>query len=141
MNQHFEIEFKNELTKEQYLRILDKEFRNSTDKNPMTSQTNYYFDTIDQVLKKQLSVLRIRVTDSTNELTFKVSHQGFLMESSFLLSNNECTKIIHSTQLVLSSYLLPTDSIPKLESISKDTVFTIFNQFKTIRYKNMSAII
>ena len=135
LNQHFEIEFKNELNKEQYLHLLDNEFKDSSDNILNTFQTNYYFDTIDQVLKKQHSVLRIRVTDSSNELTFKVPHQDFLMESNYHLSNNDCSDIIQSTQLVLSSYLLPTDSIPKLENISKDTVFRLFNQFDTDRHE------
>lgn len=133
MNQNLEIEFKNELTEEEYFLLVKKEFEGLSHSKHMTFQTNYYFDTIDQLLKKQSSVLRIRVTEANNELTFKVPAQGFLMETNYNLTEDQVTEILQSRSLQLSSYISSTLSIPALNHISKDTVFKLWNQFQTKR--------
>ena len=133
LNQNLEIEFKNELTEEEYTLLVKKEFEGLSHSKHMTFQTNYYFDTIDQLLKNQSSVLRIRVTEANNELTFKVPAQGFLMETNYTLTDDQVTEILQSRSLQLSSYIPSTLSIPALEHISKDTVFKLRNQFQTKR--------
>ena len=133
LNQNLEIEFKNELTEEEYFLLVKKEFEGLSHSKHMTFQTNYYFDTISQLLKKQSSVLRIRVTEANNELTFKVPAQGFLMETNYTLTDDQVTEILQSRSLQLSSYIPSTLSIPALEHISKDTVFKLWNQFQTKR--------
>lgn len=133
MNQNLEIEFKNELTEEEYFLLVKKEFEGLSHSKHMTFQTNYYFDTIDQLLKNQSSVLRIRVTEANNELTFKVPAQGFLMETNYNLTEDQVTEILQSRSLQLSSYISSTLSIPALNHISKDTVFKLWNQFQTKR--------
>ncbi|HLQ41132.1 MAG TPA: CYTH domain-containing protein, partial [Tetragenococcus sp.] len=109
LEQNFEIEFKNLLTKNEYLAILAKEFPDASDKKNghAIHQSNYYFDTINQDLKKQHSALRVRVTDSYNEMTLKVPYQGFLMENNLHLSNNKASEIINNKQIVLSSFNSP----------------------------------
>ena len=133
LNQNLEIEFKNELTEEEYFLLVKKEFKGLSHSKHMTFQTNYYFDTIDQLLKNQSSVLRIRVTEANNELTFKVPAQGFLMETNYTLTDDQVTEILQSRSLQLSSYIPSTLSIPALDHISKDTVFKLRNQFQTKR--------
>ena len=133
LNQNFEIEFKNELTEEEYTLLVKKEFEGLSHSKHMTFQTNYYFDTMDQLLKNQSSVLRIRVTEANNELTFKVPAQGFLMETNYNVTEDQVTEILQSRSLQLSSYISSTLSIPALNHISKDTVFKLWNQFQTKR--------
>lgn len=135
MNQELEIEFKNELTESEYSMIFEKEFKDSNPEKQMTFQKNYYFDTIEQLLKKQSSALRVRVTNFGNELTFKVPNRGFLLETNYNLHHNEVEQIIQSNQMKLSSYISSTDSIPELEGLTKETMFYLFNQFETKRYE------
>ena len=137
MEQNFEIEFKNLLTKTEYLKLLAKEFPNASDKNNNQAihQSNYYFDTKNQELKKQHSALRIRVTDSYNEMTFKVPYQGFLMENNLHLSDNEASKIINNKQIVLSSLSSPDNNFSFLDKELKDSTFYLFNLFQTQRFE------
>lgn len=135
MNQELEIEFKNELTESEYSMIFEKEFKDSNPEKQMTFQKNYYFDTIEQLLKKQSSALRVRVTNFGNELTFKVPNRDFLLETNYNLRHNEVEQIIQSNQMKLSSYLSSADSIPELEGLTKETMFYLFNQFETKRYE------
>ena len=135
MNQELEIEFKNGLTEPEYFTIFEKEFKDSNPEKQMTFQKNYYFDTIEQLLKKQSSALRVRVTNFGNELTFKVPNRGFLLETNYNLHHNEVEQIIQSNQMKLSSYISSTDSIPELEGLTKETIFYLFNQFETKRYE------
>lgn len=131
MEQNFEIEFKNMLTEVEYSTLLRNEFQESMETPNL--QSNYYFDTLSKTLKEQGSILRVRVRESFNELTFKVPHQGFLMETNYHLSHNEVSEIIQAKQMKLSAYLSSTDSLPELENISKETRFYLFNQFETKR--------
>lgn len=68
MTKELEIEFKNMLTQEEYLRLLEEfdAFHNG----PVT-QHNHYFDTADFQLKKQRSALRIRNKSGIFECTLK----------------------------------------------------------------------
>jgi len=133
VEQEFEIEFKNMLTEAEYEGILQKEFTDYPHSKHMTIQTNHYFDTIDKILKGQNSALRIRTTDAYNELTLKVPHQDFLMESNLSLTNEQVSDILNTKQLVLSSYLSAHDEMPLPDEVMDDTFFYHFNSFKTKR--------
>lgn len=130
MNQELEIEFKNMLTSDEYDQILKSEF--GDDAKRMIMQSNYYFDTIDEVLKKQNSALRIRKTDSFNEMTLKVPSQGFLLETNLSLSDNKCSEILETKQMKLSDEMLLDGEV---KQISKDTDFYLFNSFETKRFE------
>ena len=129
MNQHLEIEFKNLLTKEEYDRILKSEFSDGNEQK--ITQSNHYFDTKHHELKAITSALRIRKTDSFNELTIKSPSQGFLLETNISLRDNDCSEILETKQLKLSDYLQDVE----YENISKDTIFYLFNHFETVRFE------
>lgn len=131
MEQNFEIEFKNMLTYEELQVILYHEF--SQKKRDYIKQSNYYFDTKNQDLKNQHSALRIRTTDSYNELTLKTPHEGFLMETNLNLSDNNVSEILNNKQFILSSYLTSKDIFDSLDSITEKSIFYLFNSFKTER--------
>ena len=129
MEQNFEIEFKNLLTKDEYLELLTKEFPedSSQRKKKAIHQTNYYFDTSNKDLKKQNSALRVRITDSTNEMTLKVPYQGFLMENNLHLSDNDTSEIMNNKQIVLSSFNSPDNNFSFLDKEIRDSTFYLFN--------------
>lgn len=137
MEQNFEIEFKNLLTKDEYLGLLDKEFPDNSNLRSKKAiyQANYYFDTLNKDLKKQNSALRVRITDSTNEMTLKVPYQGFLMENNLHLSNNKASEIINNKQIVLSSFNSPDNDFSFLDQKIKDSTFYLFNSYQTKRFE------
>ena len=137
MEQNFEIEFKNLLTKDEYLNLLSKEFPDDSNQRNKKAiyQTNYYFDTSNKDLKKQHSALRIRVTDSSNEMTLKVPYQGFLMENNLHLSDNKASEIIKNKQIVLSSFNSPDNNFSFLDKEIRDSTFYLFNSFQTKRFE------
>lgn len=69
MTNHLEIEFKNLLTEDEYLRLLTE---SDIDFNGLHSQTNLYFDTKEAFLKKHKMGLRIRLLPQSIEFTLKV---------------------------------------------------------------------
>lgn len=129
MNQNLEIEFKNLLTEEKYDKILESAF--SDNKKKKITQSNYYFDTKNQDLKALDSALRIRLTDSFNELTLKSPSRGFLLETNVSLSDNESSGILEAKELKLSSYISDLNFV----DITEDTIFYLFNSFETVRYE------
>ena len=137
MEENFEIEFKNLLTKEEYLTLLAKEFpKDSIQREKYAiEQTNYYFDTSNQDLKKQNSALRIRVTKSYNEMTFKIPYQGFLLENTLHLSDNDTSEIINNKQIILSSFNSPDNDFSFLDKEIKDSTYYLFNSFQTKRFE------
>jgi len=137
MEQNFEIEFKNLLMKEEYLEILAKEFPDTCNKENKQAiyQSNYYFDTKNQDLKKQHSALRIRVTGSYNEMTLKVPHEGFLMENNLHLSDNDTSEIINNQQIVLSTFTSLNSEFPFPKNITNDSILHLFNSFQTKRFE------
>ena len=129
LEQNLEIEFKNLLTKSEYDTLLQTVFSDGNQKKIV--QQNYYFDTIDHQLKNQHSALRIRKTDSFNELTLKVPSQGHLLETNLSLRDNVCSEILKAKQLKLSTIYADIE----IDSISNDSVFYLFNQFETVRFE------
>ncbi|MGY3765646.1 CYTH domain-containing protein [Vagococcus vulneris] len=103
MSNELEIEFKNMLTEEEY-RYLVQAY--STPSTHTITQTNYYFDTNSNLLKKHRMGLRIRMTDDFNELTLKVPSK----------SDHTLTEITDSlteadTALFIGKRLLPDNSV------------------------------
>lgn len=129
LKQHLEIEFKNLLSMVEYESLLGAVFSDGNQKKIV--QQNYYFDTKDHQLKNQQSALRIRKTDSFNELTLKVPSQGHLLETNLSLRDNVCSEILNAQQLKLSSI----NADIEIENISHESVFYLFNQFETVRFE------
>ena len=129
LEQNLEIEFKNLLTKSEYDTLLQTVFSDGNQKKIV--QQNYYFDTKDHQLKNQHSALRIRKTDSFNELTLKVPSQGHLLETNLSLRDNVCSEILEEKQLKLSTIHADIE----IDNISNDSVFYLFNQFETVRFE------
>ncbi|RZT23174.1 MULTISPECIES: CYTH domain-containing protein [Fictibacillus] len=78
MSQEIEIEFKNLLTYEEFLQLIDAfEVR----KSDFIEQTNYYFDTEDFQLKNHKSALRIRFKKDTYTLTLKQQFEEHILET------------------------------------------------------------
>src|SRR5690625_46971 len=100
MSQEIEIEFKSLLTEEEYHRLLH--FYGGDQPTPH-SQTNYYADTPDFMLKDHGSALRVRRVDNqTNECTLKTPHNNHLMETTFPLDDASAEKMIQENNFDLS---------------------------------------
>lgn len=117
------------LTEADYLNILEAVFE--ADDQQKIIQSNFYFDTIDRLLKRQKSALRIRKTPSFNELTLKVPSQGFLLETNISLSNNMCSSLLEMAQFKLSDI----SSDIHIETLDPEATYYLFNQFKTTRFE------
>lgn len=133
MKQELEIEYKNLLNKDEYLRILDKEFMNLSSDHQII-QTNHYFDTSDQLLKKHQSAVRIRRLQTRNELTFKVPAQDFLMESNFSLDKIQTNLILDKKEFSLNEITDQKVDL-KIPGLTNQSILKHFNQFTTVRYE------
>lgn len=87
---NIEIEAKILLDKENYEKII-KELHFPEEK---TKQTNYYFDSKDQILKKYAMVLRIRESEHNFVLTIKAPLSEGLLEKNQNLSEKEAEDLI-----------------------------------------------
>ncbi|GLO65667.1 MULTISPECIES: CYTH domain-containing protein [Oceanobacillus] len=91
MSQEIEIEYKNLLTKDEFIQLQqDLSFPTSSVK-----QTNYYFETKNFDLKKHGSALRIRKKQGQYQLTLKQPHEDGLLETHDDLTEQEFQKWIH----------------------------------------------
>ena len=136
MEQELEIEYKNLLTEDEYQTILENEYlklNQDTDYQKI-SQTNHYFDTNKADLKKQGAALRIRTHNHSNELTFKVPSQDFLMESNFNLDKIQTEYILNKGSLKLSQLTSQPIEL-NLKNIDLNSTFIHFNTFSTLRYE------
>ena len=102
--QNLEIEFKNMLTKGEYVRLFQF-FK--LGKEAIFTQENHYFDTADFLLKKNRAALRIREKNRKYELTLKQPYKEGLLETNELLSAQEAEQ-------ALSDNILPNGTIRKL---------------------------
>ncbi|UCZ51948.1 CYTH domain-containing protein [Bacillus shivajii] len=93
MNQEIEIEFKNLLTKQEYVLLCDKYSEVLSDKK---IQTNFYFDDEQMSLKEHGSALRIREKSGKYVLTFKQPHKEGLLETHQSLTGIEKENAVHS---------------------------------------------
>ncbi len=132
MEQELEIEYKNELTEEEYQNILKTEFSNLAPHK--ITQWNHYFDTEENELKKQQSALRIRVADTYSEATFKVPAEGFLMETNIPLDERQTAHILDIGYFTLNDITNKKIDL-RLNQITNETLFTHFNSFKTVRFE------
>ncbi|GMB08930.1 uncharacterized protein YjbK [Thermolongibacillus altinsuensis] len=92
MNQEVEIEFKNLLTKEEFLRLKEALQINE---NEFNKQENHYFDTSDFQLKQKGSALRLRIKKETYTLTLKQPHAEGLLETHEFLSKEQAQRLLN----------------------------------------------
>jgi uncharacterized protein YjbK len=92
MKQELEIEFKNLLTKEEF--IMLKEAFQISDKQ-FIYQENHYFDTQQFSLKEKGAALRIRLKNGTYILTLKQPHHEGLLETHESLTKEEALSLLH----------------------------------------------
>ncbi|WP_188208332.1 CYTH domain-containing protein [Alkalibacillus aidingensis] len=76
--QEIEIEFKNLLTKQEYLRLIDQVVKSTP--TPKT-QVNHYFETDDFQLRQNQMALRIRQKHQAYVATLKQPHEDGLLET------------------------------------------------------------
>jgi uncharacterized protein YjbK len=96
LSQNIEIEFKNMLSMEEYIKLLN-EF--NINEKQIFSQENHYFDTVDFALKEKGAALRIRQKKDFFEMTLKQPANIGLLESNQLISPEEAGAAIHSGKL------------------------------------------
>jgi len=87
-----EIEFKTIITEEQYNQLI-KEF--GLDNN-IFAQTNHYFDTDDQKLLNEQTVLRIRQKGNNYKLTKKTRALVGADEAHILISKEKATDMLEN---------------------------------------------
>ncbi|GGF15346.1 CYTH domain-containing protein [Halobacillus andaensis] len=86
MSQEIEIEFKNLLTEEEYVKLYEDLSFESVE---LIEQTNYYFETEDFKLKQVGAALRIRRKKDTWTLTLKQPHSEGLLETHDVLTQDD----------------------------------------------------
>ncbi|MGX7420169.1 CYTH domain-containing protein [Carnobacterium gallinarum] len=99
MSEQLEIEFKNMLTKAEYIQLLDY-FQ--AHESSFFTQTNSYFDTPTWTLKKLGAGLRIRLLPHSAELTLKTPFQDGLLETTDSLSLHEGQQLIANKTIKLN---------------------------------------
>ncbi|MEH7442833.1 CYTH domain-containing protein [Bacillus sp. JJ1122] len=117
MSQNIEIEFKNMLTNDEFLRLI-KHF--NIDLTKFKKQVNHYFDTPSFSLKAKGSALRIREKDTQFEMTLKQpAEQGLLETNQFL-------------EPAQAEYILKTGKI--LEGEVQDAITNIIDDADSLEY-------
>ncbi|NCU18895.1 CYTH domain-containing protein [Pallidibacillus pasinlerensis] len=91
MSEQLEIEFKNIVTEEEFIKLLDYF---SITKEDFFSQENEYFDTEDFALKKLGCALRIRQKNGKYEFTLKETKEIGLLETNEQISEEARKKLI-----------------------------------------------
>ncbi|MFC7062808.1 CYTH domain-containing protein [Halobacillus seohaensis] len=86
MSQEIEIEFKNLLTEEEYLKLYQDLSFESVE---LIEQTNYYFETEDFQLRQHGAALRIRRKGDQWTLTLKQPHSEGLLETHDVLAEDD----------------------------------------------------
>lgn len=133
MKKELEIEFKNLLTKKEYQNLMQNEFFDHPATNQIM-QVNHYFDTSDKLLKKKHAAVRIRSVDADHKLTFKIPAEGFLMENTFSLNNDQVQSILNKKEFSLNEITNQTVNLD-ICGITKETIFYHFNSFETLRHE------
>lgn len=104
-----EIEFKTELTKEQYDNFISL-FKL---KNHIYKLDNYYFETKEKTLQKEGKTLRIRIkNEKVFTLTLKAKAKVGTNESHLTLKETEATKLISDGFNLKDLYLVDIDVYP-----------------------------
>jgi len=94
MKQEVEIEFKNLLTEDEFLRIKQALH---IDDDAFSYQENHYFDTPTFSLKEKGAALRIRVKQHTYTLTLKQTIEEGLLETHEALTAEEAETLLKGT--------------------------------------------
>lgn len=122
MSQNIEIEFKNLLTKKEYLQL--KSHFDIKDED-LFKQENHYFDTSDFLLKENKAALRIRKKQELYELTLKQPHKDGLLETNKILTIQESkaifeTGVIKDKQIInlLAQMNIPSHNIQYFGSLT-----------------------
>ena len=85
-----EIEFKTEINKEEYEKLIKKYMLEDS----ISKQTNYYFDTKEHTLLNNKIILRIREKSYNIKLTSKTSQDIGTLEKHIVLEKDEAYKMI-----------------------------------------------
>ncbi len=93
MTKELEIEFKNLLTREEYINLLE---RFGYKEHDAVTQTNHYFDTADYTLRNQKSALRIREKGQQMECTLKTPAENGYYEITDKLDPPQARDIIEN---------------------------------------------
>ncbi|WP_243291363.1 CYTH domain-containing protein [Bacillus sp. FJAT-47783] len=118
MTQEIEIEFKNLLTKEEFLKLTHYFHLNDSS---FVTQHNHYFDTKDFSLKKLGAALRIREKKDRFTLTLKQPAQVGLLETHQLLSEKEVEQAIQHSILPATGEVI--HQLSKLHIKAEDLQF------------------
>lgn len=97
MSQNIEIEFKNMLTSEEFLKL---KMHFNIDQNKFKKQVNHYFDTPSFSLKSIGSALRIREKGTQFEMTLKQPAKQGLLETNQVLSAEQTENILKTGKIV-----------------------------------------
>ena len=97
MATNLEIEFKNMLTEQEYQQLL---YKFSINEEQLWTQKNVYFDTPTGQLKKLEAALRIRVKNSTYELTLKTKQAVGLLETNQMITKQDYQALKYDKVLV-----------------------------------------
>jgi len=117
VSQNIEIEFKNMLTNEEFIR-LKKYFK--IDQTKIKKQVNHYFDTPSFSLKAHGSALRIREKSTQFEMTLKQPAEQGLLETNQFLDPEQ------------AEYILKTGKI--LEGEVKDALTKLIEDADSLQY-------
>lgn len=117
-----EIEFKNLLTKEEFMSLTD--FFHIEPKHFQT-QTNYYFDTPDQYFKNNHMGFRLRVLEDRNELTLKSPVKKHVMNEQTILVTDE------QRNLIINQAVFP--SIAFIDELIASKSLSCFGSIETNR--------
>lgn len=124
MSEHLEIEFKNILTKEEFIK-LQKYF--SVSDNDFFCQHNDYFDTENFALKQLGCALRIRRKNGNYELTLKEPREVGLLETNEEIREEERKMLIEQKQFPegkiaerLSELQIPLEQITYFGTLKTD---------------------
>lgn len=98
MTQEIEIEFKNLLTKDE-CNLLMQIFNVTA--NDFISQENFYFDTVNFLLKEKQSALRIRKKQDKYILTLKQPHEQGLLETHQVLTEDQAIALLNNEEVQL----------------------------------------
>ncbi|MFJ7732058.1 CYTH domain-containing protein [Lysinibacillus sp. NPDC097231] len=131
MTQQLEIEFKNILTKQQYEHLL-QEFH--IDESAIHRQTNHYFDTPSQAIRKRQSGLRIRQIDNYYECTLKEkSAEHAHLETTDELTVEQANKMLEGEGFYaqevakrLALYNIPSEELAIFGSLTTDRVEILY---------------
>ena len=124
MSQNIEIEFKNMLTNEEFVR-LKKHF--NIDQTQFKKQVNHYFDTPSFSLKATGSALRIREKGTQFEMTLKQPAEQGLLETNQSLDREQAENILKSGNFLdgevkdaINNMIEDADSLEYFGSLTTD---------------------